>query len=175
MANQTFEGRLASLGDIQKTYMWELYIPSIEELDTDDMLLRVRSAQIPGRTIEQITSFFMGTQQKFPGKTTYTETFTTLFEEFEDRKVFKAINSWMDYIFNYSPSDSNGGAASGDKKALSKTITLRMLSTQNEKIGEVKFFGCWPQNIAEVEMSYEAGEAVKHTVTWSFDFWRNVN
>ena len=78
----------------------------------------------------------------------------------------------MDFIFNYSPTDADGGAAKGDKLALSKTITLRLLDTQGSKIGEIDFFGCWPQNIAEVEMSYESGEAVKYTVTWSFDFWR---
>ena len=171
MSNLTFANRLQHLGDLQKTYMWELYIPQIEELETDDMLLRVRSAQIPGRTIEQITSFFLGSSSKFPGKTTFSETFTTLFEEFEDRKVFKAITSWMDFIYNPSPTDADGGASKGDKNALSRTISLRLLSTQNKKLGEIEFSGCWPSNIAEVEMSYEAGEAVKHTVTWSFDYW----
>ncbi len=175
MANLTFEGRLSNLGDLQKTYMWELYIPAIAGIITDDMLVRVRNAQIPGRTIEQITSFFMGTKQKFPGKTTFEDTFPTVFEEFEDGKVRKALHAWMEAIYKYDAQADDGGAASGDKSEITGDITLRLLSTQGEKIGDIKFFNCWPTGIAPVDLSYESGEAIKYNVTWSFDFWRPID
>ena len=77
MANFTIENRMKKLPDIQRTWMWELLIPAIANVtggimgDVDDLIIRVRSAVIPGRQIESMTSEFMGMKQYFPGKTTF--------------------------------------------------------------------------------------------------------
>ena len=171
MANFTAHGRLGNLGDIQRQYMWELYIPDIAELNQDDMVLRVRNVVIPGRTIAAIESSFMGTKQFFPGKTEYAGTFATQFEEFEDQKVFKAIDSWQQFIFDHGRTDNAGGSA-GDKSIITRTITLRMYKHDQSLLGEIEFYNAWPQGIADSTLDYTASDSVKFDVTWQYDFWR---
>lgn len=168
----THESRLKNLPDIQKTYMWELFIPSIEELDMDEMVVRVRNVQIPGRTITPIESFFMGTKAFYPGRTEYTGTFTTDFEEFEDQKVYEAINSWMELIFNYE--DGQQGVPS--KNDLTRNISLIMYRSNGDKLPKkIVFKNAWPQAIGDATLDYTASDSVKHNVTWQFDHWRSVN
>jgi len=172
MANFTAEGRLGNLGDVQKVFQWELFIPSIAELDMDDMVLRVRNVVIPGRTIQPIESFFMGTKQFFPGRTDYPGTFSTQFEEFEDGIVFKAIDSWMQLIFDHSTAASGGKQGAPTKRDISRDVTLKMYKGDGDLVGSVKFFNTWPQNIADSTLDYTGSDSVKFDVTWQYDFWR---
>lgn len=171
MADFTSHGRLGNLEDIQKTYMWELFIPDIAELNQDDMVLRVRNVVIPGRTITPIESFFMGTKQFFPGKTEYTGNLPVQFEEFEDAKVHTALDSWMQLMFDHGRSDLAGNAG-GDKKVITKTITLRMYKGTGEILKEIEFFHAWPQSVADATLDYTASDSVKYDAIFQFDFWR---
>ena len=60
MANFFLEGRAKTLPDLQRGWMFELLIPAIADVtggimgDVEDLIIRVRSAVIPGRTIESM-------------------------------------------------------------------------------------------------------------------------
>ena len=165
----TAEGRLKNLPDIQRSYMWELFIPSIEELDMDEMIVRVRNVQIPGRAITPIESYFMGTKSFYPGRTEYTGTFTTNIEEFEDQKVYVALNSWQELIFNYD----QGQQLAPSKNDVIRNISLIMYRANGDKMEKkIVFHNAWPQGLADATLDYTAGESVKYDVTWQYDFWR---
>lgn len=173
MANFTIAGRLKNLPDIQKTYMWELFIPSIEDLDQDDMVLRVRNVVIPGRTIQPIESFFMGTKQFHAGRTEYAGTFPTQIEEFEDQKAHSALHSWQQLIYDYDPNSSTAGQSKVvGKNEYSRDIVLKMYKNDGIKMDkDIVFYGAWPQNVGDATLDYTASDSVKYEVTWQYDYW----
>lgn len=175
MAKFTAENRLGNLSDVQKTFMWELAIPpvpGVDGFDMEDMIVRCRNVQIPGRTIEPIISNFMGTKQNHTGLTTYTGQFTTQFEEYEDQKVIENINNWMELMFNYD----EGKAEAATKKDLVAKIQLIMYTSDGTKLPKrIEFINTWPQGIADAPLDYATGDSVKYDVTWQYDYWRLVN
>ena len=173
MANFTIAGRLKNLPDVQKTFMWEMFIPSIEDLDQDEMVLRIRNTVIPGRTITPIESHFMGTRQFFSGKTEYTGTFATQIEEFEDQKVHKALTSWQHAIFDYNPDNPTAGQSKvAGKNDYTRDIVLSMYKNSGVKMdNDVVFYNAWPQSIGDATLDYTASDSVKYEVTWQFDYW----
>jgi hypothetical protein len=182
MANLTIEGRAKTLPDIQRAWMWELLIPSISDVtgglmaDVEDLIIRTRTAVIPGRTIEAMTSEFMGMKQYFPGKTGFTGTFASTIEETQDQKVWKALSHWQNLIYLVDPTAPNGGASQRpSKRSVAKDIyliTYRYDGTPMEK--KIRFYNCFPQGVGDVTLSYESAEQVKFEVTWQYDFWTAV-
>lgn len=173
MANFTTAGRLKNLGEIQKTYNWELYIPSIEDLDQDDMVIRVRNTVIPGRSITPIESHFMGTKSWHAGKTEYTGTFNVQMEEFEDQKVFTALHSWQQAIFDYSPDSPTAGQSKvQDKNGYTRDIVLRMYKNNGVKMEkEIVYFNAWPTSVSDVSLDYTASDSVKYECTFQYDYF----
>jgi hypothetical protein len=168
----TSESRLRNLPDISKTYMWELFIPSIAELEMDDMVVRVRNTQIPGRTITPIESFFLGTKTFYPGRTEFTNSVTMQIEEFEDQKVLTSFNSWQELIFNYD--EGQQGAES--KRDIVRDVELLMYAGDGSKLEKkIIFKNAWPQSIADSALDYTGNESIKYDITLQYDFWRVKN
>lgn len=179
MANFTIEGRMKTLPDVQRGWMWELLIPAIADVtggimsDVEDLIIRTRSAVIPGRTIEAMTSEFMGMKQYFPGKTTFTSTFTTSIEETQNQIVWKALKYWQNQIYLVDPVAPTGGASQRPtKRSVAKDIFLIEYSYDGKPLdGKVRFYNAYPEGVGDVTISYEAAEQVKYDVTWRYDFW----
>ena len=182
MPNFTIEGRAKRLPDIQRTWMWELLIPSIADVtggimsDVEDLIIRVRSAVIPGRQIESMTSEFMGMKQYFPGKTTFASTFTSTIEETQDQMVWKALKHWQNLIYLVDPKVPAGGASQRPtKRSIAKDIFLIEYGYNGEPLDEkVRFYNCYPEGVGDVTTSYESADQVKFEVTWRYDFWTAV-
>ena len=176
MANFTAAGRLKDLPDIQKNYMWELFIPSIEDLDQDDMVIRCRTASIPGRTIAPIESNFMGTKQFYPGKSKYTGNLAIQLEEFEDQKVHQALHSWMQSIFDYDPKSGTAGQSkAAGKNDYSVDVTLKLYKGDGSDVDKkIRFYNCWPTSVGDAALDYAGPDSVKYDVTFQFDYWLPV-
>ena len=57
----------------------------LENQQVEDLVIRAKTATIPGRTTEPITSEFIGMKQFFPGKPSFTNTFEVSIEELKIR------------------------------------------------------------------------------------------
>ena len=182
MANLTIEGRAKTLPDIQRAWMWELLIPGIANVtggimkDVEDLIIRTRTAVIPGRTVEAMTSEFMGMKQYFPGKTGFTGTFTSTIEETQDQIVWRALSHWQNLIYLVDPNAPNGGASQRPtKRAVAKDIFLVTYRYDGTPMGKkIRFFNCFPQGVGDVTLSYEAADQVKFDCTFQYDFWTSV-
>lgn len=173
MANFTAEGRLKNLPDIQKVYLWELFIPSIDVLDMDDMVLRVRNVVIPGRNITPIESYFMGTKQFFAGRTEYPGTFTCQIEEFEDQNAHTALHEWMQKIFDHDPDSSKAGQQEvSTKNEYTSNVRLKMYKGDGTKMDkDVVMFNTWPQAVGDSTLDYTGNDSVKYDLTLQYDYW----
>ena len=178
MANLTIEGRKKAIGDIQRTWMYEVSIPNIGDfvpnVTDEGLTIRTQTAVIPGRTNEPIESVFMGTKQQYPGKETFTHTIDIQYEESEDQYILKSLYGWKERIFTVDPDAENAGSSQGNSKrdGQSTDIFIRMYRYNQDPMEKiVRLWNAWPAVVADVPLDYNDNAAVKYSVTFEFDFW----
>lgn len=179
MPNLTLEGRLKQLPDVQRTWLWELYIPNISnipgmpEIVDDDLVIRARTASLPQRGNESLESYFMGFKQLFPGKPTFGNTMEVQFEETEDQKVAKFLYAWRQYILDVNPNSPTAGASGAvTKRQATRNIYILQYKYHGDVLKKkVQLFNAWPSNVADVSLDMNGAESVKYSVTFSFDYW----
>lgn len=175
MANFTIDGRLKNLPDVQKNYMFEIRIPhdGFDSFSDEGLLIRARTAVIPGRDNTPIESHFMGTKQVFPGKTEFTGALQITFDEFEDQMITTAINEWQQMIFDYNPQSGTAGAQKvPSKRDYTKTVTLVMYRSNGTQLDKkIKFYNCWPKTIDDAQLDMQSSDKVQRSVTFQYDYW----
>jgi hypothetical protein len=141
--------------------------------NTEDLIIRCRTASIPGRGFDSIESNFMGMKQFFPSKPTFSNTLAVTIEETEDQKVGKALYAWRQKIFDVDPASPKAGVSSGlVKRDLAKDIFLLMYRYNGSSFEKkIKFVNAWIQNVDDVGLDYAGNDAVKYSVTFQYDFW----
>jgi len=183
--NFTIEGRAASvMQDIQRQFMFEISFPNVANLIADktistdlveELTVRARSIQIPERGIEQISSFFGGMHQIFPGKPTFSNTFSINFEESENQNAYRIFYNWLQSIFDITKGYSNMiGKRPGNTPLGYVTDAVLQLKkydgTFEKKI--ILFKNCFIQNVAAVDLDYTGGnDSVKYNATFAFDWF----
>lgn len=183
MPNFTIEGRRRQ-ADIQRNWLWELVFPRLPSFAEsvvggnigEELTLQCRSISIPGRTIENVETYFLGQKQIFPGRQTFSNQIEAVFEGTEDQRIFRFFNTWMESIHNIDAFSLFGTAGVGSyltKRDIAVPMHLRMYKYNGSLLSrKVHFLNVFPSAIADVAMSYESNEAVKYSVTFSFDIWR---
>jgi len=177
-ANFTINGRAYKYPDIQRTFMWQLFIPNLSSVvasGPENLLVRCRSISIPQRSNEAITSNFMGTRQFFPGKADPGGgTVSISFEETEDMVIQNLMYEWQQKIFNTNPDSlvTAGKSQRPLKRMYVADMFLIMYSYSGIPLRKrIKFHNAWVQQVSEVSLSYDSGEAVKYEVTFQYDYW----
>ena len=157
----------SNLTNPARVYLWEIVIPTaIGGGDLTALTTRCQSTSIPGRSVGEILVPYKQTGGiKFPGKLTYPHTWETTFIESEDKKIFDAIYAWnQEVIHDYD------GIGAGDT-AIKQDLYLTLLTTKGEIYLGIKLVGCYPQEVGNVDLNYDAEDPVRFTVTWSYDRW----
>ena len=150
-----------------KTYLWEMMFPDPTGGDAETLLLRCQSAVLPGRGLSEILiPFKQSAGIKFPGKLTYPQTFTLVFEEGEDRAIFDAFYTWNQSILN---DETNIGAIS-----VKKDIHLHLIDTDGTVALRIRFVGCFPQDVPDIALDYGSDERIRFSITFSYDAWRKI-
>jgi len=179
--NFSIEGRMKSLPDVQRNWMWQLLIPGIISvapttalLDMEDLLIRCRSISIPPRSNTVTQSDFMGMKQFFPGKPDVGGVVAATFEETEDMAVRKIFWEWEQNIFNVNPQSplTAGKSRRPLKRLLTRDLYLVMYGYNGQPLDKsIRFHNAFVQNVADVALDYGAGAAVQYTVSFQYDFW----
>lgn len=171
-------GRTSHIGDVQRTYNWQVSIPKPIAVSApdweEDLLLRARSAAIPGVTINQIESSFMGMKQQFAGNATLEHSLAVEFEEFEDQKILEYLNLWSRSIFDTQNVTNGGGAftAAESKADYSVTLTLNMFKNNRESTPKkILFHNAWLQSYSSVSLGYGDASSVKYPATFYWDYY----
>ena len=177
----TIEGRSFAAGfhDIQRAWLWELTIvpPAIMKNLSDRFLVHCRSAIIPGRTQEMITSNFGGMKQYFAGKPEFPGTFAVSIEENEDMFVRTYLNDWQQNIFSTENGNSSvATVATGQKKGLvAKTMTLQLFKYDGTPTDyKFNFINGIIQGVGDVTVSYDSAESIKYDATFQYDYFQIV-
>jgi len=173
------DDRLNDLPDPLYTFNWEIQVPGINKVtesitDPEDFLIRCRNAEIPGRGIEPIESYFMGMKQKFPGRSLFTQTITILMEEFQDQLVTKALNEWSENVFSTKLSNTNAGISQKAKKrgGYATDVYLIFRGNENSELKQkYRLYNCFPENWDPVSLDYATSDIVRPSLTLSYDWW----
>lgn len=177
MANFHIVGRTSHLGTVQKTFNWQVSIPkpnSVTGVDewTDSLLLRARSASIPGTTITAMDSQFMGMKQFFAGNAELEHTLAIEFEEFEDQRMLKFLNAWTQSMFNTQDAQNGGGGNYKSKNDYCVDLELTLFASDTSKLEKkIIFHNCWLQSISASELAYGDAGGVKMSTTFQWDYF----
>jgi hypothetical protein len=176
--NFTVEGRLGALPDPQRNFQFEVTIPNIGVmtggiLDMEGLIVRAKTASIPGRSNEEIESFFMGTKQIFPGRPSFSNKLSITVDELEDQIIGKAMYAWMQRIFDIDPNSPTAGYSHVATKRMASTdLILRMYKYNGEKLSEdIIFTNSRPSAIEDIGLDMTGNEKITYAITFTYDFW----
>lgn len=176
--NFTVEGRLGAIADIQRNFLFELIISDVGKMtngkiDQENLIIRTKTAAIPGRGSEEIESFFMGLSQFFPGRPTIPKKLQVSIDETEDSLVTSALYAWRQKIFDIDPASATAGySQAANKRAMSTTAILRMYKYNGVKLpNDIVFTNLWPSECPDVELAMTGNEKVAYSVTFTYDYW----
>jgi len=185
--NFTVEGRLSTIADLQRNFMFDVSIMNIKTmLDSEalaslisadlqeDLVVRTKTCVIPARGNEDIESFFMGMKQIFPGRPTFSNKLGLQIDETEDQLVMKVLTAWRNRIFDTRFDSATAGySQSQTKRGLSTQIILRKYKYNGTKLdNDIIFYNAWPSEVGDVDLSMAANEKVTFNATFTFDFWK---
>ena len=156
----------ANLSNPQRDFLWEILIPSpIGDGEVQVYNLRAQSTTIPARGQGAIPIPFKQTAGiMVPGKLSFDHEWACTFIEGEDKKVWDAINSWMNKVVNVGT-----GVGEGDSE-IKTDIYLTLIEVGGDISLKLKLKGCYPKSLEAVPLSYETEAIVKYPVTFSFDY-----
>lgn len=152
-------------------------------LDADEMLLRAKTASIPGKSFSELTTEFMGSKLVYPGKATVDGDLSIQFDEFQDMKISKILHRWSNLMFNHAIDDDidatgvTGGAYSNYLKDYSATIIIDIYdSTLTRKLPiSYKFRFAWPKEIASAELNMEGDSKLTRSVTFKYSTFEVIS
>lgn len=161
--------------DILRQYLFEVRIPPpnglLGEWGEEDFIIRVRTAQIPGRGNTPIQSDFFGMKKFYTGQLNYENTLTVQIEEFDDMKSMFRIEQWNNLIMDMNHR-RDSGAAKETRADLISDIELVMYKANGfETDARVTFYNTFIQNVNTVPFGYGANESVKYEVVFQYDYW----
>ncbi len=169
-------GRTSNMGAVQKTYNWQVRIPKPRGVESpeweEDLLLRARTASIPGAQINAIESTFMGMKQFFAGNAEMEHQLAVEFEEFEDQKILVYMNEWLRTIFDFQNAQNGGGGSVSNKEDYCVPVELILFDGKTDKLSKkITFHNCWLQNLNSVSLAYGDSASVKYPANFQWDYY----
>ena len=129
---------------------------------------RVRTSQLPGRTISTSEVPFMGRTIKVNGAPTFEDWETTVYED-EDFSVHEMITVWMDRI-NGSTTNKMSPTAALNSYMGSMKVTVS--SKTGLPIRQVLIENAWPTVLGPAELDWANNdEILNFPVTWALSNW----
>tara|TARA_R110002167_G_scaffold77052_7_gene214322 strand:- start:8277 stop:8810 length:534 start_codon:yes stop_codon:yes gene_type:complete len=142
--------------------------------DGDGDLVYARSAQLPGRNIENKTVNYYGQSFNVPGKSTYpgSEAYSIEFFHDENNELRTKFEAASRAVFNNETSTGQYGMpGDGD------LITLDVINKELVPIQTIQLVGASIRDINAIDYSIAdgTGEILNTTVTFSYHFYRDFS
>jgi len=140
---------------------------------TEDDLVYVETASLPGRSIQPQTVPYMGLQFNVPGTATYpgSNSYSVSFrcdQKYNLRNVLEQ-NTFQTFDDNTSSGDYNIPSDSS-------VLIMQLFDKDQTTISEYTLYGAYVQAINDVAYNIgDSGTIVTMPVTLSYQFWRKTN
>jgi hypothetical protein len=130
-------------------------------MGTEQAQYLVRTANLPGTTIEPILVPWQGHDAKFAGKYTYADLPVT-FNVDINSKIRLAFEYWQEYIHN---SETNVYRLPSEYW---QDQILYLLDNNGDPSMTYRIYDAWPTDVATVPVSYDANEIIQFDVTFAY-------
>lgn len=136
------------------------FTPSSREL-----FLRCQQLQIPGVNIEPVTINLHGFELQRPGRTQFTKSMQTQFQETSDGYISKVLMRWKEAGRG---STSGNGAFHDD---LTATAVASPLDIAGNPVGKWTIYKFWPQDIPDVQLDGASSQGLVRSATFAYDYF----
>ena len=190
MATQKFDtsmsvwGQLANLPDLAKAYLFQVRFlyesesPLAQLLDSDDLMIKARTASLPQKDFNELDTQYMGTKLLYPGKATVSGTFEVQWDEFQDTTISIALHRWSNLLMNQgfqddiggSSNNITGGAFSNFASRYCATVEVLLYDSTLKELLPVKWrlYRVWPKTVANVSLDQNGDSKITRSCTFSY-------
>ena len=137
---------------------------------SENDLLYVTTAQLPGKEIANQQVPFMGLQFNVPGAVKYTgsESWTLKFRADEGMNIRNKMENWIKEIFDDETSSGKYGVPT-------EKATMDLLGKDLEPVRRYEFIGIYPVTLGPIEYDIQGDGAPRDfDATFAYQFWRLV-
>jgi hypothetical protein len=144
-------------------------LPTILLAPGDKEVLRYRceTAQLPGRTFDNVEQKTYGPIEKFPNLTTYTDIDLTFILD-DTMQTKTMFDTWLNYI---NPSRTNNLTYKSDYAA---DIQIYQYTVTNELAYGVNLIDAYPISMNQLDLDWSSDGYHKLTVTFAYTYWDRV-
>jgi hypothetical protein len=143
------------------------------KFDEND-LVYAKAATLPGRSITQVATKYMGLTFNLPGVATYpnSENFSLDFYCAANSDLRKKFTEWTKDTFD--DADSTGNYLTPTQNS---TIDLVQLDNNFERVNQYQLVGVSIRNVGDIAyaMSEGSGQVLSFRVQLAYHYWRDVN
>ena len=164
-----FKSKLAGGGARPTLFKATVNFPSfVEAANVELTSFLCKQATIPDSIIGPIPISFRGRKLNLAGDRTFSSLTLTIINdaEFDVRKSFE---QWMNGINQHQ--ENSGLVDMGDYSA---DIVVEQLRKDGSTSKRYDFRGCWPSNLAAIDLNYETNDAIEDfTVELQVQYWES--
>ena len=132
---------------------------------------RARSTTLPGDTVSSIGLNYFGREVKIAGNRSFTDWSFTVIND-EDFNLRNAFERWMSGINSHVSNLRMPSMLSGDGGYQQDALV-----TQYGKAGDIikqyKLVGCFPTDVAPIELDWGSDSVEEFGVTFSYQWWES--
>ena len=167
---ENFKSALANGGVRPTMFSVEITFPQIvvnnqAELNEKALFL-VKAATLPGSQIGIIDVPFRGRKLKVSGDRNFADWQTTIVND-TDFKLCRAMEKWSEVIQNM-----NFAIGENELENYFATAEVRQLDRQGKQLRVYEFNGIWPNNIADIPLSFETQDTIEeYDVAFCVQYW----
>ena len=124
----------------------------------------VRSANLPGMTLGEITVPFRGRTIYIAGDRTFDEVWTTTFLNDTDFMIRNAMERWSNGINDLA--DNTGVVSPADYQT---DLTVEQMDRDDTVLKSYIFRSAWPVGVSAIELTSDTADAIEEfEVTWRY-------
>lgn len=131
-----------------------------------------RASQLPGDTVNQIETFYMGRQFKVPGNRTFTEWTITVIND-EDFITRDAFEAWMSGLNSHVGNLRSDAMLSADGGYAQDAFVTQMGKT-GDVLKRYKFIGAFPIDLSPIDLDWGNNNVIEeYAVTFAYQWWEH--
>ena len=163
-----FKSKLRGGGARPNLFKATVNFPAEAGGDVELTSFRCKAAQLPASVMNVVEVPFRGRQLKIAGDRTF-ETWTTTIINDTDFNVRNAMERWMNGINAHS---ANTGLT--NPVEYEADLIVEQLDKDGETIKTYQFRGCFPTNVAAIDVNYETVDTIEEfTVEFQVQYWES--
>jgi hypothetical protein len=166
---RTSHAHVMNLPDAATTWNFDLFVPAIPGFGQNNLTYKCKTTTLPQSRIEPIKIELHGVGKQEAGRALYEHTFTAMFMETVDYKTYEAFRNWRDFMRSWK---NNTGT---DSAAYKVNLELDVYDNGPNLVKTVILVGAFVTDIGEVAYNGAESVAVEMSITFSFDYLKDVN